>query len=48
MKYTTYILLIAAAQAADEPYNCIPEEPCRDRMECVKRTILESKDTQKY
>lgn len=44
MKYTTYILLLGIAQAAQDPYECEPKYPCKDNMECVKRTILEVKD----
>ena len=48
MKYTAYLLLIGAAQAAVDPYPCKPEEPCKENLECVMRQILEVKDTPKY
>ena len=48
MKYFTYVLLLGSALAAQDPYMCIPEEPCNDKMECIRRQVLEVRETQTY
>lgn len=45
MKSSTYLILLGLASAAQDPYDCIPEQPCKDNMECVKRTILDVENT---
>jgi len=48
MKYQALMVLLGAVQAAQDPYPCIPDEPCKDKMECLKRTVTDVRDTTLY